>query len=138
MLVKGNKDDPRDSKWTGDLFRLGLVPGSFIPSKPIRILREYSRYRFKLVSCKSSENNRFQNVFTVCNAALDAPVSDMFGKSAASVTDYLVKSDSFDPRHWISLLRGSLKNKADDVIQSIEGCRMTPGQKYRAAMIRKH
>ncbi|SFH36899.1 Transposase [Desulfotomaculum arcticum] len=31
--VKGNKDDTKDSKWIGDLFRLGLVPGSFIPSK---------------------------------------------------------------------------------------------------------
>ena len=57
--VKGNKDDKKDSKWIGDLFRLGLVPGSFIPSKPIRILREFTRYRYKLVSMKSSEKNRF-------------------------------------------------------------------------------
>ncbi len=63
--IKGNKDDTKDSKWIGDLFRLSLVPGSFIPSKPVRILREYTRYRFKLVSYKSSEKNRFQNVFTV-------------------------------------------------------------------------
>ena len=31
--VKGNKDDAKDSKWIGNLFRLGLVPGSYIPSK---------------------------------------------------------------------------------------------------------
>ena len=67
--VKGNKDDVKDSKWIGDLFRLDLVPGSYIPDKPIRILREYTRYRSKLVSCKSSEKNRFQNAFTVCNVA---------------------------------------------------------------------
>lgn len=53
--VKGNKDDTKDSKWIGDLFRLGLVPGSFIPCKDIRILREYTRYRFKLTCCKRSE-----------------------------------------------------------------------------------
>ena len=46
--VKGNKDDTKDSKWVGDLFRLGLVPGSYIPCKPIRILREFTRYRYKL------------------------------------------------------------------------------------------
>lgn len=86
----------------------------------------------------ASEKNRFQNVFTVCNVALDAVVSDMFGKSAASITDYLVKSDSFDPRQCIRLLKGSLKKKADAVIQSIEGYQMTPEQKYRAVMIRKH
>ena len=37
--VKRNKDDTKDSKWIGDLFRLGLVPGSYIPCKPIRILQ---------------------------------------------------------------------------------------------------
>lgn len=77
--VKGNKDDTKDSKWIGDLFRLGLVPGSFIPRKEFRVLREYTRYRYKLTSMKSSEKNRFQNAFTVCNVALDAVVSDMFG-----------------------------------------------------------
>ncbi len=136
--VKGNKDDTKDSKWIGDLFRLGLVPGSFIPNKSIRLLREYTRYRFKLVSCKSSEKNRFQNAFTVCNVALDAVVSDMFGKSASSITDYLVNSDSFDPQHCISLLQRSLKKKSDAVIESIEGYQMMPEQKYRVRMIRNH
>ena len=136
--VKGNKDDTKDSKWIGDLFRLGLVPGSFIPNKSIRILREYTRYRFKLISCKSSEKNRFQNAFTVCNVALDAVVSDMFGKSASSITDYLVNSDSFDPQHCVSLLQRSLKKKADAVIESVEGYQMMPEQKYRVRMIRNH
>ena len=77
--VKGNKDDTKDSKWIGDLFRIGLVKSSFIPGLNIRILREFTRYRYKLVSMKSSEKNRFQNAFTVCNVALDSVVSDMFG-----------------------------------------------------------
>ncbi|NLI93775.1 MAG: IS110 family transposase [Peptococcaceae bacterium] len=136
--VKGNKDDTKDSKWIGDLFRLGLVPGSYIPDKSIRILREYTRYRSKLVSCKSSEKNRFQNAFTVCNVALDAVVSDMFGKSASSITDYLVSSDSFDPVHCSSLLQKSLKKKADTVTESIEGYQMTQEQKERIIMVRSH
>ena len=63
------------------MFRLGLVKGSYIPGKSIRILREYTRYRCKLVSCRSSEKNRYQNALTVCNVALDSVVSDIFGKS---------------------------------------------------------
>jgi len=136
--VKGNKDDTKDSKWIGDLFRLGLVPGSYIPPKPIRILREYTRYRFKLVSCKSSEKNRFQNAFTVCNVALDSVVSDMFGKSAASITDYLIKTDSFDPEYCSSLLQKSLKKKSVAVIESVVGYEITPEQKYRMLMVRSH
>lgn len=136
--IKGNKDDSKDSKWIGDLFRLGLVPGSYIPEKPIRILREYTRYRSKLVSCKSSEKNRFQNAFTVCNVALDAVVSDMFGKSATSITDYLISSDSFNPQYCTSLLQKSLKKKTDTVIESIEGYQMTKEQKERMIMVRSH
>ena len=136
--VKGNKDDIKDSKWIGDLFRLGLVRGSYIPKKPIRVLREYTRYRSKLVSCKSSEKNRFQNAFTVCNVALDAVVSDMFGKSATSITDYLISSDSFDPKHCTSLLQGSLKKKADTVVESIEGYQITKEQKERMLLVRSH
>jgi len=117
---------------------LGLVPGSYIPVKPIRILREYTRYRYKLVSCKSSEKNRFVNAFTVCNVALDAVVSDMFGKSASAITDYLISSDSFDPEHCTSLLQKSLKKKANTVIESIKGYQMAKEQKERMVMIRSH
>jgi transposase len=138
--VKGNKDDTKDSKWIGDLFRLGMVSGheSFIPNKDIRILREYTRYRSKLVSGRSSEKNRFQNAFTVCNVALDTVVSDMFGKSATDITDYLIQTDKFDPLYCISLLKKSLKNKADQVIESIKGYNITTEQKQRMILIRSH
>jgi transposase len=136
--VKGNKDDTKDSKWIGDLFRLGLVPESFIPSKPIRILREFTRYRYKLVSMKSSEKNRFQNALTVCNVALDSVVSDMFGKSASAITDYLLSEDTFNPEHCVSLLQRSLKKKSDTVLESIEGYSITPEQKFRMQIVRSH
>ena len=136
--VKGNKDDTKDSKWIGDLFRIGLVKSSFIPAKDIRILRELTRYRYKLTSMKSSEKNRFQNAFTVCNVALDSVVSDMFGKSATAITDYLTSNEDFNAQHCISLLQHSLKKKADDVIEAIEGYEITPEQKTRIGVIRDH
>ena len=136
--VKGNKDDTKDSKWIGDLFRIGLVKSSFIPALDIRILREFTRYRYKLVSMKNSEKNRFQNAFTVCNVALDSVVSDMFGKSATAITDYLTSDESFDPDHCVSLLQRSLKKKADLVLDSIEGYSIADEQKARIKIIREH
>lgn len=136
--VKGNKDDTKDSKWIGDLFRIGLVKSSFIPALEIRILREFTRYRYKLVSMKSSEKNRFQNAFTVCNVALDSVVSDMFGKSATAITDYLTSDESFDPEHCVSLLRHSLKKKAEQVLESIEGFSIANEQKTRIRIVREH
>lgn len=136
--VKGNKDDTKDSKWIGDLFRIGLVKSSFIPDKDIRVLRELTRYRYKLTSMKSSEKNRFQNAFTVCNVALDSVVSDMFGKSATAITDYLTSDEDFDAQHCASLLQRSLKKKADSVLEAIEGYEITAEQKTRIGIIRDH
>ncbi|MDV3429113.1 MAG: IS110 family transposase [Bacillota bacterium] len=138
--VKGNKDDTKDSRWIGDLFRLGLVPGSFIPCRAIRILREFTRYRYKLISCRSSEKNRYQNALTVCNVALDSVVSDIFGKSATSVIDYLIEQsdNSINHEEISSRLLRSLKKKSESVIESIEGYQMTDSQKYRMCLIRAH
>lgn len=136
--VKGNKDDKKDSKWIGDLFRMDLVPSSYIPSKDIRILREFVRSRSKLVSMRSSEKNRFQNAFTVCNLTLDAVVSDMFGKSATDIENYLLDTDTVDPEHCVSLLHHSLKKKASDVVEAVSGFNMTPEQKERVRIVQEH
>lgn len=136
--IKGNKDDVKDSKWIAELFCFGIPYGSFLPEKPIRILREFTRYRYKLTNMKSSEKNRFQNGFTVCNIALDSVVSDMFGKSASAITDYLLTNPSPDPEHCRDLLHRNLKKKADAVVDSIEGFQLTEEQSWRMLQVRKH
>ena len=138
--VKGNKDDTKDSKWIGDLFRLGLVPGSYIPCKPIRILREFTRYRYKLISCRSSEKNRFQNALTVCNVALDSVVSDIFGKSATSVIDYLLETvhGFHQPRRNILQTASFAQEEVRECHESIEGYQMTDAQKYRMRLVHAH
>lgn len=136
--VKGNKDDVKDSKWIGDLFRMGLVPASFIPSKDIRVLREYTRYRFKVTSMRSSEKNRTQNALTVGNIALDSVVSDMFGKSATRIREYLLTGEDFDPEHCLSLLHGSMLKKSDQILESIEGFSLNDAQKTRIRLITAH
>ena len=136
--VKGNKDDKKDSKWIGNLFRMGLVPGSYIPDKDIRILREFTRYRSKLVSMRSSEKNRYQNAFTVCNLTLDAVVSDMFGKSAIAIENYLLDTNVVDPEFCVSLLHWKLKPKSAEIVEAVEGFNMTQEQKERVRIIQGH
>lgn len=47
--LPGRKTDVKDSQWLADLLRHGLLKASFIPPKPIRELRELTRYRKTLV-----------------------------------------------------------------------------------------
>ena len=101
----------------------------------IHILREFTRYRAKLVATRSSERNRFQNGFTVCNVALDAVVSDMFGKSASKITDYLLTTDNPDPSICPTFLHGSMLKKSDAIVESIEGSDFTDEQKCRMLKI---
>ena len=51
---------------------------------------------------RASEKNRYQNAFTVCNLTLDAVVSDMFGKSAMAIENYLLDTDAVDPEICVS------------------------------------
>lgn len=85
--VKGEKDDDKDAKWIADLFKFGIVRSSFIPQKDFRILRELTRYKYKLVNIRSSEKNRFQNALTSGNCKLDMVFTDVFGKSASNIID---------------------------------------------------
>lgn len=122
--IKGKKTDKKDSIWITDLFKHDLCPGSFIPPKSTRNLRELLRYRFKLVNMSSSEKNRIQNSLTISNITLDSVLSDIFGKSASLILDYILsleKPEDFNEEVCKSLLQKSAKAKSDDIISSIQG-----------------
>lgn len=122
--VKGKKTDKKDSIWITDLFKHDLCPQSFIPPKSTRCLRELLRYRFKLVNMSASEKNRIQNSLTISNITLDSVLSDIFGKSASNILDYILsleKPEDFNEEVIQTLLCKSAKSKSDDIITSIKG-----------------
>ena len=87
---KGNKTDRKDARWICDLFMCGMIKPSFIPPPAIRHLRELIRYRVKLTNMLTSEKNRAHNCLTVSSLKLDDAFSDIFGKSARSITEYIL------------------------------------------------
>ena len=87
---KGNKTDRKDARWICDLFMCNMIKPSFIPPPAIRHLRELIRYRMKLTNMLTSEKNRAHNCLTVSNLKLDDVFADIFGKSARSITEYIL------------------------------------------------
>jgi transposase len=87
---KGNKTDRKDARWICDLFMCNMIKPSFIPPPDIRHLRDLIRYRTKLTNMLTSEKNRAQNCLTVSSLKLDDVFSDVFGKSARSITEYIL------------------------------------------------
>ena len=136
--LSGKKTDKKDSRWIADLFKHDLVPGSYIPPKEIRMIRELCRYENKLVSNRSSEKNRIQNSLTVSNLALANVVSDAFGKTASRIIEYVVNCDVFDPEHCKTLIDGRIKASHDDVIKSILGYNLVPSQASKIKLSKAH
>lgn len=136
--IKGEKDDNKDAKWIADLFKMGLVRSSYIPSKDFRILREFTRYRYKLTNAKSSEKNRFTNALTVGNCKLDMVFSDIFGKSSQSIIDIVLNNDNFSDEDIISCLRKNCKSSQEDILSSIDGIQLTNEQKLRITIVKDH
>ena len=137
-VIKGEKDDNKDAKWIADLFKLGIVRSSFIPPKDIRILREFTRYLYKLTCNKTSEKNRFTNALTVGNCKLDMVFTDIFGKSAQSIIDIVLNNDNFSDEDIISCLRKNCKSSHEDILSSVGGLTYTNEQKLRINIIKEH
>lgn len=100
---KGNKTDRKDAKWICDLFMCDMIKPSFIPPPAIRHLRDLVRYRVKLTNMLTGEKNRAQNCLTVSNLKLDDVFSDVFGKSARSITEYILAhpGEHFDVAQFV-------------------------------------
>lgn len=136
--IKGEKDDNKDAKWIADLFKLGIVRSSFIPSKDFRILRELLRYKYKLTCMKSSEKNRFTNALTVGNCKVDMFFSDIFGKSSQSIIDIILNNDTFSDEDIINCVSKKCKSSNKDILSSIHGIDFSFKKKLRIKIVKDH
>ena len=133
--IRGKKTDKKDAKWIADIFKHGLVSGSFIPPADIRQLRDLMRYRSKLTGFSSGEKNRAQNCLTVSNIKLDDVFSDVFGKTASAITTRLLESNApFDVRPFLSK---KLKVSAEEIQAAVDGSICTH-QAGKLRVIRSH
>ena len=137
-VIKGEKDDNKDAKWIADLFKMGIVRSSFIPSKDFRILRELTRYIYKLTCIRSSEKNRYTNAPTVGNCKLDMTFSDIFGKSSQSIIDIILNNDSFSDEDIINCINKNCKSSHEDILASVSGLSFTTEQKLRIKIVEDH
>ena len=137
-VIKGEKDDNKDAKWIADLFKLGIVRSSFIPAKDFRILREFTRYIYKLTCNRTSEKNRYTNALTVGNCKLDMVFTDIFGKSSQSIVDIIMNNDIFSDEDIINCLHKHCKSSPEDILSSVNGIQLTYEQKLRINIIKEH
>ena len=118
----GKKTDPNDSRWIAKLLALGLVNGSFLPTRDIRELREMTRYRTKLISMRTSEKDRAHNILEVCNIKLSSVATDIFGVSGMAIMQALIdQTEEADPEELAQLAKRRLRSKIPELTAALNG-----------------
>lgn len=131
--VPGRKTDVKDAEWIADLLQHGLLRASYIPAKDQRELRELVRYRKSLVGERGRELNRLQKMLEGANIKLSGTVSDINGKSARSILEYLLTGASIDGKKYDEMyeqrvIAHNLKASKEQIIDDLNGF-MTPLQR---------
>src|SRR4051795_11286412 len=118
--VPGRKTDVKDAQWLCQLLEAGLLRASLVPPKPIRTLRNLTRYRKSQIRDRQREMNRLHKVMQDTGIKLDLVATDMLGRSGRAMLDALVAGTT-DPVVLADLARGLLRKKLPALREALEG-----------------
>lgn len=124
--VPGRKTDKKDAEWIAELLQHGLLKASYIPDKSQRELRELVCYRKSLVGERTRELNRLQKMLEGANIKLSGTVSNINGKSARSILEYLITGEAvneakYDEMYNQRLIAHNLKATKEQIIDDLNG-----------------
>ena len=116
----GRKTDVLDSQWLCQLLEAGLLRASFVPPKPIRTLRNLTRYRKTQINDRQRESSRLHKILEDTGIKLSCVASDILGKSGRDMLDALVTGTT-DPVVLADLARGQLRKKLPALQEALVG-----------------
>jgi transposase len=118
--VPGRKTDVKDAEWICQLVEHGLVRPSFVPPKPIRELRNLTRYRKAQIEERTREAQRLDKILQDAGVKLSSVASDLLGVSGRAMLGALVEGTR-DPEVLAELARGKLRAKIPALKQALAG-----------------
>lgn len=118
--VPGRKTDVSDACWLCQLAEAGLLRASFVPPKPIRALRNLTRYRKTQIQERAREANRLHKALEDTGIKLDCVASDILGVSGRAMLSALI-SGTTDPEVLAELAKGRLRVKLGGLREALEG-----------------
>ncbi len=118
--VPGRKTDVRDAEWICQLVEHGLVRPSFVPPKPIRELRNLTRYRKAQIEERTREAQRLDKILQDAGVKLSSVATDILGVSGRAMITALVEGTR-DPEVLAELARGKLRKKIPVLRKALVG-----------------
>jgi transposase len=119
--VRGKKTDLKDGERIAEFLQDGRLAGSYVPPVAVRVLRDLTRHRTKLVQHQSSIANRIQRLLEQCNIKLASVASDVLGVSALAMLRALAAGES-NPRQMAEMARKQLRKKIPALQLALDGC----------------
>ena len=118
--VPGRKTDIKDAQWLCQLLEAGLLRASFVPPKPIRTLRNLTRYRKATIQDRNREAARLHKLLEDTGIKLDCVASDILGVSGRAMLNALV-SGTTDPQVLAELAKEKLRKKIPALREALVG-----------------
>jgi transposase len=118
--VPGRKTDVCDAAWLCQLLEAGLLRRSFVPPKPIRGLRNLTRYRKAQIGERQREASRLHKILEDTGIKLDCVATDILGASGRAMLDALVAGTT-DPTILAELAQGRLRAKIPALREALVG-----------------
>jgi transposase len=118
--VPGRKTDVADAQWLCQLLEHGLLRASFVPPKPIRELRDLTRYRRSLIAERQRETNRLHKVLEDAGIKLACVATDILGVSGRAMIAAMLDGDH-DPAVLAAMAKGRMRTKQSALRQALRG-----------------
>jgi transposase len=114
------KTDKLDSVWLAKVAERGMCAPSLVHPKPIRQLRDLTRYRRTLIRERAREKQRLEKILEDAQIKLSSVVSDLFGVSGRAMIEALIAGQR-SPRALAQLARGTMRNKTRILEEALTG-----------------
>jgi len=114
------KTDKLDAVWLAKVVERGMCRPSLVHPKPIRRLRDVTRYRRSLVREQTREKLRLEKILEDAQIKLDSVISDLHGVSGRQMLQALVEGQR-DPTVLAQMARGSMRRKIPQLPEALTG-----------------
>jgi transposase len=104
------KTDVLDAVWLCKVAERQMLRPSFVPPRPIRQLRDLTRYRSDLVGTRTAEKNRVEKLLEDACIKLSVVASDIFGVSGREMMAALIAGER-DPAVLAQMARARMRTK---------------------------
>jgi transposase len=114
------KTDRLDAVWLAKVVERGMCRPSLVHPKPIRQLRDVTRYRRSLVREQTREKQRLEKTLEDAQIKLDSVISDLHGVSGRQMLQAMIDGQR-DPAVLAELARTSMRRKIPQLREALTG-----------------